>query len=155
MALPLSVNAKENLYAAHGYAYNNGATLVEDNGNTWYLEDAPEFEEGERIRILFDSKGNEDIYDDEIIDVVPLLEGNESRSDIYPKTAVVSKVDYKNDVVTVKDYSGNLWEFYGCEDWETGDVCSMIMSTNGTTKTLDDIIIKTEYSGKFEKGEWK
>nr|DAZ61513.1 MAG TPA: hypothetical protein [Caudoviricetes sp.] len=69
---------------------------------------------------------------------------------IYPLTAKVTKVNKKKNVVTVQDYSGNKWKFRGCEDYEDGDIVSMLMDSNGTEKVTDDIILQVRYSG----AEW-
>lgn len=71
-----------------------------------------------------------------------------SYNGMYAKSAVVVEVDYENDVVTVEDFNGNLWEFEGCEDWLTGDVCAMVMYDNDTPETIyDDIILDMRYDG--------
>lgn len=68
---------------------------------------------------------------------------------IYPETAIVKKLNRKTDIVTVETATGNLFEFYGCEDWHKGDLCSMIMWSNGTKKVKDDKILDVKYSAKF------
>lgn len=70
--------------------------------------------------------------------------------EIYPLTTVVVSVDAENDVVTCIDYNGNLWEFYGCEDWEQGDIASLLMKNCGTAEIFDDEIIMANYCGTFE-----
>ena len=47
------------------------------------------------------------------------------------------------------DNNGFVWQFYGVEDWEEGDICSVIMNHNGTETIFDDIIITTRYGGRF------
>jgi len=70
---------------------------------------------------------------------------------IYPETAMVAKVNRRTDIVTVETATGNRFEFYGCEDWHKGDLCSMIMWSNGTRKVQDDRILDVKYSSKFRK----
>lgn len=67
----------------------------------------------------------------------------------YPLTTVVVKINEDSDIVTVKDYNGNLWQFKGIEDWAIGDICSMIMSPSKTEKIYDDVILSTRYNGNF------
>lgn len=62
----------------------------------------------------------------------------------YPETGVV--VEICNDVVTVETSTGNLFAFYGAEDWFVGDIVSMIMDSCGTQRVTDDIIIDAHYS---------
>ena len=38
----------------------------------------------------------------------------------YALTCEVVEVDREADTVTCEDSNGNLWEFYGCEDWHFG-----------------------------------
>lgn len=62
---------------------------------------------------------------------------------LYPLSTTVTKIE--NDTVTVEDSNGNLWDFYGVEDWQVGDGCSLLMDNNGTENIEDDIIISTQY----------
>lgn len=73
-----------------------------------------------------------------------MLNGNHC----YPKTARVTKLDYRTETVTVTDYNGNDWEFVGIEDYAYGDVVSMLMSDNGTESIYDDKIVMQRYGGK-------
>lgn len=68
----------------------------------------------------------------------------------YPMCCVVENVSAGNDTVTIRDFNGNLWQFKGIEDWETGDICACIMSTNGTEEITDDEIVSVKYSGFFD-----
>lgn len=67
----------------------------------------------------------------------------------YPKTMKV--VDIQEDIVTVKDANGFIFQFEGAEDWMIGDFCSCIMDSKGTEEILDDEIIEKRYSGFFEE----
>ena len=72
----------------------------------------------------------------------------------YPLTTIVSLVNHEADTVEVKDGNGTIWVFTGCEDWQIGDTCSLIMSDNGTVNIYDDEIVKTKYSSfTIQKGE--
>lgn len=70
---------------------------------------------------------------------------------IYPLTTIVTRVDKRGDIVYVNDSNGNEWSFFGVEDWQEGDICSMIMANKGTKNISDDIIIKQQYGGAFYK----
>lgn len=63
----------------------------------------------------------------------------------YPETGKVISVS--GDVVTVETCTGNLFEFYGSEDWMIGDCVSMILNSCGTPTVEDDEILKVKYSG--------
>ncbi len=67
--------------------------------------------------------------------------------DVYANCGIVVSVDYDEDIVTIEDFSGNLWQFFGCEDWEINDICAMVMNTNGTDIIFDDIIVNATYCG--------
>lgn len=73
---------------------------------------------------------------------------NQLNNHLYALTTCVVTVDEITDTVTVEDNNGNLWDFFGCEDWAVGDICSMLMDDNGTTEIYDDIIINTRYDGR-------
>ena len=71
-------------------------------------------------------------------------------SELYPMNTVVNEIDEENDVVVCADYNGNLWEFYGVEDWQEGDFATMIMDTCGTATIYDDEIVTVRYNGTVE-----
>ena len=64
---------------------------------------------------------------------------------LYPLSTHVVEVDRVDDVVTVEDSVGNLWSFFGCEDWIVGDGCAMLMDDMGTASIYDDAILATYY----------
>lgn len=73
-------------------------------------------------------------------------------SNYYPMAAIVISVDDSADIVTIEDCNGNIWEFFGAEDWMVGDICACIMYDNKTSSTIyDDEIYSTRYNGTFEK----
>ena len=69
---------------------------------------------------------------------------------LYPMTAVVTVVDYETDIVTMRDFNGNLWQFEGCEDWSKNDVVACIMNDKGTPIIFDDEIINLHYEEWLE-----
>lgn len=69
-------------------------------------------------------------------------------SENYPETGKV--VSISGDAVTVETSTGNLFEFYGSEDWFVGDIVSMIMDSCGTANVKDDVIITVKYSGVWK-----
>lgn len=76
---------------------------------------------------------------------------------LYSMSTVVTDIDIERDIVTVEELNGsNIWTFYGVEDWEINDICSLTMFNNNTPKINDDIIIGTTYGGNFEAifNEW-
>ena len=76
---------------------------------------------------------------------------------VYSLSTVVTDLDRERDIVTVEELDGsNVWTFYGVEDWEINDICSLTMSNNNTPKIYDDIIIGTTYGGNLEMimNEW-
>ena len=64
----------------------------------------------------------------------------------YALTTRVVKADRDNDIVTCEDSNGNLWEFYGVEDWEVDDCASLLMNNKGTENIYDDEIIRAFYA---------
>ena len=71
---------------------------------------------------------------------------NKVNHDYYPMTTVVREIDIKNDVVTVENNNGHLYAFTGVEDWQVGDICSLMLDNNGTESIFDDIILKAIYN---------
>ena len=64
----------------------------------------------------------------------------------YALTTEVVEVDRDNDTVTCEDYNGNLWAFYGAEDWEVGDCASLLMYDNATPIIYDDEVQGARYN---------
>ena len=76
-------------------------------------------------------------------------ENSQKKTKNYPLTTIVTEINPEIDVVSIADNNGFVWQFYGVEDWEEGDICSVIMSDNGTEDIFDDEIITIEYGGRF------
>ena len=75
----------------------------------------------------------------------------EPEHSVYPLTVVVIELDREGDIVTCVDGADNFWEFYGVEDWQTGDFASLLMDDNGTPNIIyDDVITMAHYAGTFE-----
>ena len=53
----------------YGTTYDYGSTIITEDGNEWALIDAPEYEDGTEVRVLFDSNKTKIVTDDIIIDV--------------------------------------------------------------------------------------
>ena len=70
----------------------------------------------------------------------------------YPHCGIVCEVNASENLVTFEDASGNLWSFFGSEDWQPGDIVSVMMYDNGTEKTIyDDQIIEARYNGHISE----
>lgn len=85
-----------------------------------------------------------------IISIMAGSSGNtyfKSYEDIYPETAIITETNQEADIVTVQTFNGNLFQFYGIEDYQAGDIVSMIMDSNKTEAVNDDIILSVKYSG--------
>lgn len=66
----------------------------------------------------------------------------------YPLTAVVVDLDYDEDVLILEDGAELVWEFEGIEDFEIGDIVSLLMWDNNTPDSIyDDVILLVYYSG--------
>ena len=67
------------------------------------------------------------------------------RSLVYPATMVVDEID--SDTVVFRTSTGHLYVMTGAEDWEVGDMSSLLMFSKGTDVITDDIILTARYSG--------
>ena len=66
----------------------------------------------------------------------------------YPLSARVVEIDRTADLVTVETAVGMLYEFYGTEDYCTGDLISLLMHDNSTPDDVtDDMILDARFSG--------
>lgn len=67
--------------------------------------------------------------------------------DYYALATTVCAVDREADVVVCEDYNGNVWEFYGAEDWEVGDNANLLMDSMNTATIYDDATVGATYGG--------
>lgn len=67
----------------------------------------------------------------------------------YALTTIVLEVMPETDEVVCIDFNGNIWVFYGSEDWLVGDVATLTMSNSDSNSIIDDEIIDTQYNGWF------
>lgn len=82
--------------------------------------------------------------------MIPACAESYDLDSIYPRTAVVTDLDYDEDLVICTDCVGFDWVFEGIEDWSEGDVVSLLMWDAGTPDSiLDDVILKAYYGGWF------
>lgn len=68
----------------------------------------------------------------------------------YAITTVVVEINEQDDLVACEDCNGNVWTFYGVEDWQNGDFATLTMNTCGTADIYDDEIVTARYSGNVE-----
>ena len=65
-------------------------------------------------------------------------------SHLYPMSGIVTEVNREADTVAITTNDGNIWEFYGAEDWMIGDLCAMLMNDMGTAEITDDEIVSVQ-----------
>lgn len=59
---------------------------------------------------------------------------------LYPAAGYVTSQE--NDLVSVELASGEIFQFFADPgDYEKGDLCAMIIDSNGTSEVYDDIIM--------------
>lgn len=61
--------------------------------------------------------------------------------EMYCRFGEVVDIEYEYDIVTVDDGIGNLWEFFGVDYFEYGDLVVMIMGDRGTEDIYDDHVL--------------
>lgn len=72
----------------------------------------------------------------------------------YRRMTTVYSLEPADDAVIVVDSDGELWEFYGVEDWAVGDWCELTMIDTGKPGyKWDDEITRTIYKGTNESFE--
>ena len=64
---------------------------------------------------------------------------------IYPSTMEI--ISIQDDEVYLITATGHVFAMTGAEDYEVGDLVSLIMFSNGTPFITDDEIISARYSG--------
>lgn len=68
----------------------------------------------------------------------------------YPLTTVVNEIIEEANLVIVVDHEGNLWEFYGVEDWKEGDIATLLMDACDVFNDYDDEIVEIRYGGNVK-----
>lgn len=68
-----------------------------------------------------------------------------NRDNLYIMETIVVDFEEASDLVVVETETGNLYTFYGIEDWELNDRCILVMDDCGTESIKDDEIIRTFY----------
>lgn len=72
----------------------------------------------------------------------------------YRRLTTVYSLEPADDVVIVVDSDGELWDFYGVEDWHVGDYCELTMIDAGISNyQWDDEITLALYKGVNESFE--
>lgn len=65
---------------------------------------------------------------------------------IYGMLGIVVDLDSSKDLVSVSNWNGDTWQFYGVEDWNVGDFADLVMWDNNTENTIyDDVILRATY----------
>ena len=83
----------------------------------------------------------------EIMDKVAAATTEICGYEMYSSCGFVTEI--ADGLITVEDMDGNLWQFMGTDDWEVGDLCSMILSDEGTIEVYDDVILSYQNHGGF------
>ena len=71
-----------------------------------------------------------------------------SANNVHLSQGTVIALDTLEDVVTVLDVDGHVYEFYGTEDWLVDDGCIMLINNNGTSNRKDDDVLDVLYNIK-------
>lgn len=76
-----------------------------------------------------------------------ILGGNVDRN-LYPNTAIVTSVNYETDIFTVATSTNISYTLKGVEDWQVGDLASLLMYDLGNDGDItNDLVIELKYSG--------
>lgn len=76
-----------------------------------------------------------------------ILGGNVDRN-VYPNTAIVTAIDFEKDCFTVATSTHIEYTLKGVEDWEVGDLASLLMYDIGSDGDItNDLVIELRYTG--------
>lgn len=74
---------------------------------------------------------------------------------VYGMLAVVTDLDSAEDLVSVTNWNGDVWQFYEIEDWCIGDYVDLVMHDNFTEDSIyDDIILSATYERVDLVSQW-
>lgn len=60
----------------------------------------------------------------------------------YPRIMTVTNIETETEIIVCDDAEGNLWTFYGMENYKIGTNVFVIMDSKGTEEIFDDSIIE-------------
>lgn len=69
-----------------------------------------------------------------------------STNNILMLQGTVIALNTLEDIVSVLDVDGHIYEFYGAENWLVNDNCTMLINNNGTVSRKDDVILDVLYN---------
>ena len=70
--------------------------------------------------------------------------------DIYPMSAVVTRVETSTGRIFCQSPNGNEWIFLADDaDWQTGDIVACMVCDGGTPEITDDSIVSVRYEGNL------
>ncbi len=76
-----------------------------------------------------------------------ILSGNVDRN-VYPNTAIIKSIDYASDNFIISTSTGIEYTLKGVEDWEVGDLASLLMyDIGGDGDITNDLVIELRYTG--------
>lgn len=76
--------------------------------------------------------------------LIPALALTAAHAELYPSTLIVFEVD--DGIARASDFNGEVWEL-DAEDWDAGDMVSVLMDDMETESIDDDEIVEYKYSG--------
>lgn len=88
-----------------------------------------------------------------ILALAVLLAMTAAKAETYPAVFVVHEIDRTTDTLTLIDFNGWMWDVYGAEDFDIGDVVGAIMDDVGTEVIYDDEVQCIRYCGRLEGWE--
>lgn len=76
-----------------------------------------------------------------------IIGGNVDRN-VYPNTAIITSIDYATDSFTISTSTNISYTLKGVEDWEIGDLASLLMYDIGADGDItNDLVIELRYTG--------
>lgn len=73
-----------------------------------------------------------------------------TNNNYYPKTGIITEINETANTAIFTDKNGHEWKFEDIEDYEIGDIISVIMDGKKTMSIYDDKILAVNYSGTIE-----
>lgn len=71
----------------------------------------------------------------------------------YPECGLIINIDEEEDLVEFQTQFGDVYSFYGVNDYYVGDLVAVIMHDSGTLEIYDDVVVSTNYVGWVDDEE--
>lgn len=115
--------------------------ITDSSGGCWYLY-GDGYRIGDQVIMEFNTKGTEELWDDEITDVIIYRSESAINTTRYAMGEIIGhQYDWQGELAytSIQTDDGNIWDI---EDYTAplGDRCTVVFDTRSTAEIEDDLV---------------